>query len=92
MQVIGYDPFLSVNAALRLSSEVKVVTDLDDLAKSCDYITIHIPYIASQNKGIINSGLIRKMKDGVVIETGTHEELLNRQGFYYSLYNSQFSH
>ena len=77
MQVIGYDPFLSVNAALRLSSEVKVVTDLDDLAKSCDYITIHIPYIASQNKGIINSGLIRKMKDGVVIINLARGELVD---------------
>lgn len=77
MQVIGYDPFLSVNAALRLSSDVKVVSELDDLAKSCDYITIHIPYIASQNKGIINSGLIRKMKDGVVIINLARGELVD---------------
>lgn len=67
MQVVGYDPFLSVNAALRLSTEVKVVNELEDLIKTCDYITIHIPYIASQNKGFFNAGLIRKMKDGVVL-------------------------
>jgi len=67
MQVVGYDPFLSVNAALRLSTEVKVVSELEDLVKTCDYITIHIPYIASQNKGFFNAGLIRKMKDGVVL-------------------------
>lgn len=77
MDVIGYDPFLSVNAALRLSSNVKVVKDLDDLIKSCDYITIHIPFIASQNKGFINAGLIRKMKDGVVIINCARGELVD---------------
>lgn len=67
MQVLGYDPFLSVGNALKLSSSVKVVKELDDLIKTCDYITLHIPYIPAQNKGLINAGLIRKMKDGVVI-------------------------
>lgn len=77
MQVYGYDPFLSVNAALRLSSNVKIVKELSDIAKVCDYITIHIPYIASQNKGIINSGLIRKMKDGVVLINLARGELVD---------------
>lgn len=77
MEVIGYDPFLSVNAALKLSRHVKVVKELDDLIKSCDYITIHIPYIESQNKGFINAGLIRKMKDGVVIINLARGELVN---------------
>ena len=77
MQVYGYDPFLSVGAALRLSSDVKIVKELNDIAKNCDYITIHIPYIADQNKGIINSGLIRKMKDGVVIINCARGELVD---------------
>lgn len=77
MQVYGYDPFLSVGAALRLSSDVKVVKELSDIAKECDYITIHIPYIPSQNKGIINAGLIRKMKDGVVIINCARGELVD---------------
>ncbi len=67
MQVYGYDPFLSVGSALRLSSNVKVVKDLMDIAKNCDFITIHIPYIPAENKGLINAGFIRKMKDGVII-------------------------
>jgi len=79
MEVYGYDPFLSVGAALRLSSSVKVVKELNDIAKNCDYITIHIPYIADQNKGIINSGLIRKMKDGVVIINCARGELVDNQ-------------
>ncbi len=77
MNVIGYDPFLSVNSALRLSSAVKVVSDLDDLLKKCDYLTIHIPYIPSENKGFINSGKLRKMKNGVVIINCARGELVD---------------
>ncbi len=79
MSVIGYDPFLSVTAALRLSSSVKVVKELDDLIKECDYITIHIPYIPDQNKGLINAGLIRKMKDGVVLINCARGEIVDNE-------------
>ena len=77
MNVVGYDPFLSVNSALRLSCAVKVVSELDELLKKCDYITIHIPYIPSENKGFINSGKIRKMKDGIVIINCARGELID---------------
>ncbi|MBQ4098296.1 MAG: 3-phosphoglycerate dehydrogenase [Clostridia bacterium] len=77
MQVYGYDPFLSVNAALKLSSKVNVVKELEDIAKNCDFITIHIPYIPDQNKGLINSGLIRKMKDGVVLINCARGEIVD---------------
>ncbi len=77
MNVIGYDPFLSVTGALRLSSAVKVVKELDDLFANCDYITIHIPYIASSNKGFINKDVIAKMKDGAVIINCARGELVN---------------
>lgn len=76
MDVFGYDPFLSVNAALKLSRHVNVVKELDEIIKNCDYITIHIPYIASQNKGLINAGVIRKMKDGAVIINCARGELV----------------
>ena len=77
MKVIGYDPFLSVNAALKLSRHVAVVKDIDEIYKNCDYITIHIPYIAAQNKDFINAGNIRKMKDNVVIINCARGELVN---------------
>ena len=77
MQVYGYDPFLSVSAALRLSSSVKVVKELEEIAKNCDFITIHIPYIPDQNKGLINAGLIRKMKDGVVLINCARGEIVD---------------
>ncbi|MBE7087056.1 MAG: 3-phosphoglycerate dehydrogenase [Clostridiales bacterium] len=77
MEVYGYDPYLSVNNALKLSTHIKVVKDLDDIVKNCDYVTLHIPYIASQNKGFINAGLLRKMKDGVVIVNCARGELVD---------------
>lgn len=91
MTVIGYDPYLSVNAALQLDRHVKVVKDLDDLIKECDYITIHIPYIASQNKGFINAGLIRKMKDGVVIINCARGELVDNADIIKAVENNKVS-
>ena len=77
MKVIGYDPFLSVEAALRLSTHVQVVKNLDELISSCDYITMHIPYIPAQNKGFINKDMIAKMKDGVVLINCARGELVD---------------
>ncbi len=77
MQVYGYDPYLSVYAALRLSSQVKIVKSIDELAKISDYLTIHIPYIADQNKGIINGKFIANMKDGAVLINCARGELVD---------------
>ncbi len=77
MEAYGYDPYLSVNNALKLSTRIKVVKELDDIIKNCDYITIHVPYIASQNKGMINAGVLRQMKDGVVIINCARGELVD---------------
>ena len=79
MDVYGYDPYLSVDNALKLSRAVNVVKELDYIIKNCDYITIHIPYIKDQNHGLINSGLIRKMKDGVVIINCARGEIVDNQ-------------
>lgn len=79
MDVYGYDPYLSVDNALKLSRAVNVVKELDYIVKNCDYITIHIPYIKDQNHGLINSGLIRKMKDGVVIINCARGEIVDNQ-------------
>ncbi len=77
MEVYGYDPYLSVTAALRLSRHVNVVKELDEMFKVCDYITIHVPYIANTNKNMINAGVLRKMKDGVVIINCARGELVD---------------
>ncbi len=64
MEVYGYDPYLSVDAALRLDRHIKVVKDLDTLYANSDYITLHLPYMEA-TKGTVNAAAIAKMKDGV---------------------------
>ena len=66
MDVYGYDPFLSVDAALRLDRHVHVVKDVNELFKVADYITLHVPYNPS-TKDFINSESIAKMKGQVRI-------------------------
>ena len=77
MKVVGYDPFLTVESALRLSTHVKVVKSLDEMFAECDYITLHIPFIPNQNAGFINKENIAKMKDGVVIINCARGELVD---------------
>lgn len=64
MDVYGYDPFLSVEAALRLDRHVHVVKDINELYKRADYITIHIHY-TDKTHHMINAEAIGKMKRGV---------------------------
>ena len=64
MDVYGYDPFLSVDAALRLDRHVHVVKDVNELYKVSDYVTIHVPYNNS-TKDFINAEAISKMKGQV---------------------------
>ncbi len=64
MDVYGYDPFLSVDAALRLDRHVHVVKGVDELYKVSDYITIHVPY-TNDTKDFINAEAISKMKGQV---------------------------
>ena len=66
MDVYGYDPYLSVDAALRLDRHIKVVKELDTLYASSDYITLHLPYMEA-TKDTVNTAAIAKMKDGVRI-------------------------
>ncbi len=76
MKVVGYDPFLSVKAALGLNPAVKVVNDIKDIYAVSDYITIHMPYNA-ETKGTINNDTIALMKDGVRILNFARGELVD---------------
>lgn len=67
MKVYGYDPYLSVDAAWKLSSQVKHATDIDTIYQNCDYITLHVPYIKDQTHHMLNKEAFAKMKDGVRI-------------------------
>ena len=76
MDVYGYDPFLSVDAALRLDRHVHVVHNVDELYKAADYVTIHVPYNKS-TKDTINAEAISKMKGQVRILNLARGELVN---------------
>lgn len=66
MEVYGYDPYISVNAAWKLSRDVKHITDVNDIYRECDYITIHVPLMDS-TKGMINKDAIALMKPSAVV-------------------------
>ncbi len=76
MNVIGYDPFLSVNAALGLKPTVKVVKTLQEIYAEADYISLHLPY-NSETKDTVNKESIGKMKKGVRILNFARGELVN---------------
>ena len=66
MEVYGYDPYISINAAWGLSRDVKHITSVDTIYQECDYITVHVPLLDS-TKDMINAETIGQMKDGVVV-------------------------
>ncbi len=76
MDVYGYDPYVSVDAAWRLSTDVHHVTDLDDLCARCDYITIHVPAMES-TKGMIGADQIAAMKDDAVLLNFSRDSLVD---------------
>lgn len=66
MEVYGYDPYVSVDAAWNLSRDVKHVLNVDEIYENCDIITIHVPLLDSTRE-MINGEAIGKMKDGVIL-------------------------
>lgn len=66
MEVYGYDPYVSVDAAWNLNRDVKHALNVDEIYENCDIITIHVP-LMDATKGMINKEAIEKMKDGVIL-------------------------
>lgn len=66
MEVYGYDPYVSVDAAWNLSRDVKHALSVDEIYESCDIITVHVPLL-DNTKGMVNEAAISKMKDGVIL-------------------------
>lgn len=66
MEVYGYDPFISVDAAWNLSKDIKHIANVEDIYENCDYITVHVPLMDSTKK-MINADAFAKMKDGVTV-------------------------
>lgn len=76
MKVVGYDPYLSVDYALKLSSHITKVNDLKAVFEQADYITIHVP-LTPDTKYLVNGDSIAQMKDGVKILNFARGELVN---------------
>lgn len=76
MKVIGYDPYLSVDAAWRLSNHIVKANDINEVYENADYITVHVP-LTPETKGSLNSDTFAVMKDGVRVLNFSRGELVN---------------
>lgn len=78
MEVYGYDPFISVNAAWSLSRFVKHISNVEDIYRECDYITIHVPLLEDTKK-MLNKDALSLMKEGVVILNFARDLLVDEE-------------
>lgn len=78
MEVYGYDPYISVDAAWNLSRSIKHIKHVEEIYRDCDYITIHVPLLPS-TKGMINGEAISLMKNGVVVLNFARDLLVNEE-------------
>lgn len=78
MEVYGYDPYVSVDAAWNLSRDVKHVLHVEDIYANCDIITIHVPLLDS-TRGMIDKEAIEQMKDGVILLNFARDVLVKEE-------------
>ncbi len=76
MNVIGFDPFMSVANALKLDPAVKLMKNNEEVMTNCDYLTIHVP-LTPDTKDLVDADIIAKMKDGVRILNYSRDGLVN---------------
>ncbi len=88
MEVYGYDPFLSVDAAWNLSSKIRHVTDLDMLYRTCDYLTMHI-HSTPETRHYLNAASFAKMKHGMRIMNFARGELVDDEALLAALESGQ---
>jgi D-3-phosphoglycerate dehydrogenase len=90
MKVVGYDPYMSVDAALHLTRQVSRVEDLDTLISECDYITLHLP-LNEQTRDMMNHNRFALMKEGAVLLNYSRGELVNTQDLLETLATGQLA-
>lgn len=78
MEVYGYDPYISVDAAWHLSEEIRHIRNVEEIYKNCDFITIHVPLLDS-TRGMIDKDAISLMKNGVVVLNFARDVLVNEE-------------
>lgn len=76
MNVIGFDPFMSVGNALKLEPSVKLKKNSEEVMTDCDYLTIHVP-LTDETKDMVDAEMIAKMRDGVRIMNFSRDGLVN---------------
>lgn len=91
MEVIGYDPYLSVKNAWALSKQVHPAQSLDEIYHTCDFITLHVP-ANDTTKNMICADSIAKMKPGVRILNFARKELVNTQDLLAALNTEQVAY
>lgn len=91
MEVYGYDPYVSVDSAWRLSRSIHHAKTVDEIYKECDYITVHVP--ATENtKGMIEKDAISLMKKGVVVLNFARDVLVDEEAMIDALVTGQVKH
>ena len=91
MEVYGYDPYISVNAAWSLSGTVKHITNIDDIYRECDFITIHVPLMDSTKK-MVNADAIAKMKSNVIVLNFARDLLVDEEAMVAALEEGRVKH
>lgn len=91
MEVIGYDPYISMKNALALSWDVQYTDDVNELYKRSDFITLHVPY-NEETKNYINSENIKIMKDGVRILNLARSGIVNEDDIIQALEDGKVAH
>ena len=91
MDVYGFDPYVSVDSAWRLSRNIHHAKTVDELYKNCDYITIHVPAMDS-TKGMIDKNALGLMKKGVIVLNFARDVLVNEEDMIDALESGQVRH
>lgn len=76
MKVIGYDPYLTVNAAHKISNTTDIVSDMSEMLGKCDFVTVHVP-ATDTTKGMMNKEVFDQMKDGTIFLNFSRDKLVN---------------
>ena len=91
MDVYGYDPYVSVDSAWKLSRSIRHARSVDEIYSECDYITIHVPALDS-TKGMIDANAIGLMKQGVVVLNFARDVLVNSEDIVDALVSGKVKH
>ncbi len=91
MDVYGYDPYVSVDSAWRLSRSIHHAKTVDELYKECDYITVHVPATDS-TRGMISRNAINLMKKGVVVLNFARDVLVDEEAMIDALVSGHVKH